>query len=83
MSPFGRNIIVSSALALSDIITFAITPFIAIFILSLAFYDFDKIAPVEQYRGWVVLHCLLAFAVFLGFQLDYVIIFIEKHFGMN
>ncbi|MGG7305543.1 UDP-phosphate galactose phosphotransferase, partial [Klebsiella pneumoniae] len=69
MSPFGRNIIVSSALALSDIITFAITPFIAIFILSLAFYDFDKIAPVEQYRGWVVLHCLLAFCCVSWFSI--------------
>ena len=46
MSPFGRNVIVSSVLALSDIITFSIAPFIGIIILTVAMDDFDKIAPV-------------------------------------
>ena len=69
MSPFGRNVIVSSVLALSDIITFSIAPFIGIFILSVAMDDFDKIAPVEQYRGWVVLHCILAFCCVAWFSM--------------
>ena len=61
MTLLGRNFVVSSALALSDFLSFNISLYLAIGILSLFLSDFEQLVPGSQIDGWIALHWLLAF----------------------
>ena len=56
-----RNIWVSIALILSDFLSFTVSVYFAISILSILFNDFDRMIPSDQIEGWIALHWLLAF----------------------
>jgi Undecaprenyl-phosphate galactose phosphotransferase WbaP len=61
MTLLGRNILVSVALALSDFLSFTVSIYLAMGLLSITLSDYDKIIPQSQTDGWVALHLLLAF----------------------
>ncbi|EPJ5860206.1 undecaprenyl-phosphate galactose phosphotransferase WbaP [Raoultella ornithinolytica] len=61
MTPVGRNFIVSTSLALSDLISFIISIYLAMGLLSVSLSNYNDIIPVNQTEGWIALHCLLAF----------------------
>ncbi|VCZ88610.1 hypothetical protein [Klebsiella pneumoniae] len=83
MTLLGRNVLVSTALALSDFLSFTVSLYIAMGLLSVTVIDYDKIIPDSQTNGWVLLHLILAFVVLLGIQCACDIIFIGRHFGLN
>lgn len=60
MTLLGRNFIVSSALALSDFVTFIISLYLSVGLLSITLNDLDTTISTEQIRGWEILHWLLA-----------------------
>lgn len=61
MTLLGRNVLVSVALALSDFLSFTISIYLAIGLLSITLNDYDKITSVNKADGWIALHLLLAF----------------------
>lgn len=61
MTLLGRNVLVSTALALSDFLSFTVSLYIAMGLLSVTVIDYDKIIPDSQTNGWVLLHLILAF----------------------
>ncbi|WP_148250185.1 undecaprenyl-phosphate galactose phosphotransferase WbaP [Raoultella terrigena] len=61
MTLLGKNFLVSTALALSDFISFTISIYLAIGILSISISNYDQIIPNNQIEGWIALHWLLAF----------------------
>ncbi|HBR0925850.1 TPA: undecaprenyl-phosphate galactose phosphotransferase WbaP [Klebsiella quasipneumoniae subsp. quasipneumoniae] len=61
MTLLGRNVLVSVALALSDFLSFTVSIYLAMGLLSITLSDYDKIIPESQTDGWVALHLLLAF----------------------
>lgn len=61
MTLFVRNIIVSIALAVSDLFAFTISLYAAAGLLSLTLNNYEQVFPKSQIEGWVALHWLLAF----------------------
>lgn len=61
MTLLSRNFIVSVALALSDFISFIISIYLAIKLLSFMSSQNEYITHLSQNEGWVALHWLLAF----------------------
>lgn len=61
MTLLGRNFLVSTSLALSDFISFTVSAYLAMGLLSITLTDYDKIVPTDQIEGWVALHWALAF----------------------
>ncbi|MFY0142790.1 undecaprenyl-phosphate galactose phosphotransferase WbaP [Klebsiella oxytoca] len=61
MTLLGKNILVSVALALSDLISFTISTYLAIVLLSLTFNNYSEVISLHEAEGWIVLHWLLAF----------------------
>lgn len=61
MTLLGRNIIVSTALALSDFISFTLSIYLAVGIMSISFGLNDNMNQYSQTEGWIALHLLLAF----------------------
>ncbi|VDR25992.1 Putative colanic biosynthesis UDP-glucose lipid carrier transferase [Raoultella terrigena] len=61
MTLLGRNVLVSMALALSDFISFTISIYLAMGLLSFSISDYSEVIPESQTDGWVALHLLLAF----------------------
>ncbi|HGF5683084.1 TPA: undecaprenyl-phosphate galactose phosphotransferase WbaP [Klebsiella pneumoniae] len=59
MTLLGRNFLVSTALALSDFISFIISIYLAIALVSITYSQNESISG--QIEGWVALHWLLAF----------------------
>ncbi|MEX9823097.1 undecaprenyl-phosphate galactose phosphotransferase WbaP [Raoultella planticola] len=60
MTLLGRNIIVSFALAISDFLSFVLSLYLSLGILTLTLNDSDKHIFMTQINGWVFLHWLLA-----------------------
>ncbi|EOG7227333.1 undecaprenyl-phosphate galactose phosphotransferase WbaP [Klebsiella michiganensis] len=60
MTLLVRNIIVSIALAMSDFLSFVISLYLAIGVISITFSDLQTVIPANQVEGWKVLHWLLA-----------------------
>lgn len=56
-----KNILVSTTLALSDFLGFIISPYLAMFFLSMVLSDYQQIVPPKDIEGWVGLHWLLGF----------------------
>ncbi|HBM2932596.1 TPA: undecaprenyl-phosphate galactose phosphotransferase WbaP [Klebsiella michiganensis] len=61
MTLLSRNFIVSVALALSDFVSFIISIYLAIELLSIMSSQSEYITHLSQNEGWVALHWLLAF----------------------
>lgn len=61
MTLLGRNVLVSTALALSDFLSFTVSLYIAMGLLSVTRIDYDNLIPDSQTNGWVLLHLILAF----------------------
>ena len=59
MTHFMRNIVCSTALAVSDFIGFTASLYIALGTLSQTLTDFSSRVPDEQIEGWIYLHWLL------------------------
>ncbi|WP_316436553.1 undecaprenyl-phosphate galactose phosphotransferase WbaP [Klebsiella pasteurii] len=59
MTLLGKNFMVSIALALSDFISFTISIYLAIGVLSVSFNNYEQIIPAEEIKGWIALHWLL------------------------
>ncbi|HAT7492387.1 TPA: undecaprenyl-phosphate galactose phosphotransferase WbaP [Raoultella ornithinolytica] len=60
MTLLGRNFLVSAALALSDFISFSMSVYLAIGVLSATSTHHALIIPVTETEGWIALHWLLA-----------------------
>ncbi|HHS9559008.1 TPA: undecaprenyl-phosphate galactose phosphotransferase WbaP [Klebsiella quasipneumoniae subsp. similipneumoniae] len=60
MSLFGRNIFVSTALALSDFFSFTLSLYLAMGLLSVVLNNYDQVIPQKDVEGWIVLHWVLA-----------------------
>lgn len=56
-----KNILVSTTLALSDFLGFIISPYLAMFFLSMVLSDYQHIVPPKDIEGWLGLHWLLGF----------------------
>lgn len=56
-----KNILVSTTLALSDFLGFIISPYLAMFFLSMVLSDYQQIVPPKDIEGWIGLHWLLGF----------------------
>ena len=61
MTLLGRSFIVSVTLAISDFISFIISIYLAMGLLSISLEQNHKILSLAQINGWVALHWLLAF----------------------
>lgn len=61
MTLLGRNFLVSSSLAISDFLSFNLSLYLAIGLLSLLLGNFEQVIPDNQIDGWIALHWLLAF----------------------
>ncbi|MFZ4257955.1 undecaprenyl-phosphate galactose phosphotransferase WbaP [Raoultella terrigena] len=59
MTPFGRNIVVSMTLAISDFLSFSLSAYLAMGILVLSTNDYEQLVPKNQVEGWLVLHWIL------------------------
>ncbi|MFQ1061158.1 undecaprenyl-phosphate galactose phosphotransferase WbaP [Klebsiella pneumoniae] len=60
MALLDRNTLVSTALAVSDFVSFTISIYLAIGLLSLTPNSYINIIPEHQLDGWILLHLLLA-----------------------
>lgn len=60
MTLIGRNLIVSSLLALSDFISFTISIYLAIGLLSITSNNVGQSSLTYDFNGWIVLHWFLA-----------------------
>lgn len=60
MTLLVRNIIVSIALAMSDFLSFVISLYLAIGVLSITISDYETVISTNQLEGWKALHWLLA-----------------------
>lgn len=56
MTLLGKNFIVSSALIISDFISFTVSIYIAMFLLSMTVNSFELDIPKDQIDGWIALH---------------------------
>lgn len=63
MTLLGKNFLVSIALALSDFISFTISIYLAMGVLSVSLNNYEQIIPAEEIEGWIALHWLLGGAV--------------------
>ncbi|EMR6468652.1 MULTISPECIES: undecaprenyl-phosphate galactose phosphotransferase WbaP [Klebsiella] len=61
MTLLGRNFLVSTALALSDFISFIISIYLAMGLVSITPDNKEHISQFAQSEGWIALHWLLAF----------------------
>lgn len=61
MTLLGKNFFVSTALALSDLLSFTISIYLATGILSISLSGYENIDSSNQIEGWIALHWLLAF----------------------
>lgn len=61
MTLLSRNFLVSTVLALSDFLSFIISIYLAIGLVSSTFSENENIAIFANNEGWVALHWLLAF----------------------
>jgi len=68
MTRIVRNFWISGALALSDFISFIVSIYLAIEILSLTLSDFEKLVPSDQIEGWIAVHWLLAVCCVIWFS---------------
>ena len=59
MTRFARNVGCSVTLAVSDFLSFVLSLYLSLGILSLTMSHFDERVPNEQIEGWVALHWLL------------------------
>lgn len=59
MTPFGRNFVVSTTLAISDFLSFSLSAYLAMGILALSIHDYEKLIPNNQIEGWFALHWIL------------------------
>ena len=59
MTYFMRNIVSSISLALSDFISFIISLYISLAVLSFVLTDFDVRVPTRELESWLYLHWLL------------------------
>ncbi|EMS1124744.1 TPA: undecaprenyl-phosphate galactose phosphotransferase WbaP [Klebsiella aerogenes] len=59
MTYFMRNIVSSVSLALSDFISFIISLYISLAVLSFVLTDFDVRVPTRELESWLYLHWLL------------------------
>ncbi|MCF6691501.1 undecaprenyl-phosphate galactose phosphotransferase WbaP [Raoultella terrigena] len=69
MTLLVRNILVSTALAISDFFSFVISLYLAIALLSITVSDYEQIIPSGQLEGWVILHWMLAFGCVAWFSM--------------
>lgn len=60
MTLIGRNLIVSSLLALSDFISFTVSIYLAIGLLSITSNNVGQSSLTYDFNGWIVLHWFLA-----------------------
>ncbi|WP_374170973.1 undecaprenyl-phosphate galactose phosphotransferase WbaP [Klebsiella variicola subsp. variicola] len=61
MTLLGRNVLVSTALALSDFISFIVSIYLAMGLLSITLNQNEQFVFLDQTDGWIALHWLLAF----------------------
>jgi undecaprenyl-phosphate galactose phosphotransferase len=61
MTLLGRNVLVSTVLALSDFISFTASIYLAVGLLYITFDQGDFSINYGQVDGWIGLHWLLAF----------------------
>lgn len=61
MTLLGKNTLVSIALALSDLISFTVSIYIAMAILSTIMSNYETVVLPNETDGWIALHWLLAF----------------------
>lgn len=61
MTLFGRNVLVSTTLVLSDFISFIVSIYLAMGLLSITLTEKEQIILFDQTQGWIALHWLLAF----------------------
>ncbi|MXF46386.1 undecaprenyl-phosphate galactose phosphotransferase WbaP [Raoultella sp. Lac2] len=59
MTLFGRNILVSLALALSDFVSFTISIYLAMGLLELITNNYTNVVQENHLDGWIALHWLL------------------------
>ena len=69
MTLLGKNFIVSSALIISDFISFTVSIYIAMFLLSMTVNSFELDIPKDQIDGWIALHWTLAFLCIAWFSM--------------
>lgn len=69
MTLLGKNFIVSSALIISDFISFNISVYIAMFILSVTLSNYDLVIPKNQIDSWIALHWTLSFLCIAWFSM--------------
>nr|WP_287854994.1 undecaprenyl-phosphate galactose phosphotransferase WbaP [Klebsiella sp.] len=62
MTLLGRNFLVSSALALSDLFSFIISAYLAMGLLTITSTNYNDIVPANQIEEWLALHWVLAFS---------------------
>ncbi|ELC0840482.1 MULTISPECIES: undecaprenyl-phosphate galactose phosphotransferase WbaP [Klebsiella] len=62
MTLLGRNFLVSSALALSDFLSFVISAYLAIGLLTITVTNYNDIVHTGQIEEWLALHWVLAFS---------------------
>lgn len=60
MTLLGRNIIVSTALAISDLFSFMISLYLSLNIFSMIITDYDKYVHDNPISQWIALHWILA-----------------------
>lgn len=78
-----QEFLVSVALAISDFVSFIISIYLAMGLLSVTHDHNYQLIDFGQTRSWIALHWLLAFSVSDGIQCGCAIIITGKHFGMN
>lgn len=61
MTLLGRNVLVSTALALSDFISFIVSIYLTMGLLSITLNQNEQFVFLDQTDGWIALHWLLAF----------------------
>jgi undecaprenyl-phosphate galactose phosphotransferase len=61
MTLLGRNFLVSTTLALSDFISFIISIYLAMAMISITANQYEYTINIAQSEGWIALHWLLAF----------------------
>ncbi|MEH2727348.1 UDP-phosphate galactose phosphotransferase, partial [Klebsiella pneumoniae] len=59
MTHFSKNVSCSVALALADFVSFVLSLYLALGVLSVTLPDFHQRVPKNQIEGWIGLHWLL------------------------
>ncbi|EPG4870427.1 UDP-phosphate galactose phosphotransferase, partial [Pluralibacter gergoviae] len=59
MTPFKKNLACSISLIIADFISFTLSLYIAIGVLSILLHNFHERVPDDQIEPWISLHWLL------------------------